>query len=48
MTKPRTALVTGGTGAIGTEICRQLLAAGVKIRPVGEALEHSLRNWKPE
>jgi dTDP-4-dehydrorhamnose reductase len=26
----------------------KLLAAGVKIRPVGEALEDSLRNWKPE
>lgn len=26
----------------------KLLAAGVKIRPVGEALEHSLRNWQPE
>jgi dTDP-4-dehydrorhamnose reductase len=26
----------------------KLLAAGVNIRPVGEALEHSLRNWKPE
>ena len=26
----------------------KLLAAGVKIRPVGEALEHSLRSWKPE
>ena len=26
----------------------KLLAAGVKIRPVEEALEHSLRNWKPE
>ena len=26
----------------------KLLAAGVKIRPVDEALEHSLRNWKPE
>jgi dTDP-4-dehydrorhamnose reductase len=26
----------------------KLLAAGVKIRSVGEALEHSLRNWKPE
>lgn len=26
----------------------KLLAAGVKIRPVHEALEHSLRNWKPE
>lgn len=26
----------------------KLLATGVKIRPVEEALEHSLRNWKPE
>jgi len=26
----------------------KLLAAGVKIRPVGEALEASLKNWKPE
>jgi dTDP-4-dehydrorhamnose reductase len=26
----------------------KLLAAGVKIRPVEEALEHSLQNWKPE
>jgi dTDP-4-dehydrorhamnose reductase len=26
----------------------KLLSAGVKIRPVGEALEHSLRNWQPE
>jgi dTDP-4-dehydrorhamnose reductase len=26
----------------------KLLAAGVKIRPVGEALEYSLRNWVPE
>lgn len=26
----------------------KLLAAGVKIRPVGEALEDSLKNWKPE
>lgn len=26
----------------------KLLNAGVKIRPVEEALEHSLRNWKPE
>jgi dTDP-4-dehydrorhamnose reductase len=26
----------------------KLLAAGVKIRPVDEALEHSLRNWKSE
>ena len=26
----------------------KLLASGVKIRTVGEALEHSLRNWVPE
>ncbi len=26
----------------------KLLAAGIKIRPVEEALEHSLRNWQPE
>jgi dTDP-4-dehydrorhamnose reductase len=26
----------------------KLLAAGVKMRPVEEALEESLRNWKPE
>jgi dTDP-4-dehydrorhamnose reductase len=26
----------------------KLLTAGIKIRPVEEALEHSLRNWKPE
>jgi dTDP-4-dehydrorhamnose reductase len=26
----------------------KLLAAGVKIRPVEEALEYSLNNWKPE
>jgi dTDP-4-dehydrorhamnose reductase len=25
----------------------KLLATGVKVRPVEEALEHSLRNWKP-
>ncbi len=25
----------------------KLLAAGVKMRPVRESLEHSLRNWKP-
>jgi dTDP-4-dehydrorhamnose reductase len=26
----------------------KLLSAGVKIRPVREAVESSLRNWKPE
>jgi dTDP-4-dehydrorhamnose reductase len=28
--------------------CSKLLAAGVKIRPVQEALVHSLTNWQPE
>jgi hypothetical protein len=26
----------------------KLLAAGVKIRPVSEALEESLKNWRKE
>jgi UDP-glucose 4,6-dehydratase len=26
----------------------KVLAAGVKLRPVGEALEDALRNWKPQ
>jgi hypothetical protein len=26
----------------------KLLSTGVKIRPVEEAIEDSLRNWKPE
>jgi UDP-glucose 4,6-dehydratase len=28
--------------------CTKLLATGVKVRPVAEALEASLKNWKPE
>ena len=28
--------------------CSKILAAGVKIRGVEEALEDSLKNWKPE
>jgi dTDP-4-dehydrorhamnose reductase len=28
--------------------CSKLLAAGVKIRPVEEALVHSLKHWRPE
>ncbi len=28
--------------------CRKLLATGVKVRGVEEALEQSLKNWKPE
>jgi hypothetical protein len=26
----------------------KLLAAGIKVRPVEEAVDDSLRNWKPE
>jgi len=26
----------------------KLLATGVKVRPVEEAIEDSLRNWQPE
>jgi len=31
----RCAIVTGGTGAIGTEICRQLVAAGLRVVAIG-------------
>ena len=31
----RTAIVTGGTGAIGSEICRQLAAAGLRVVAIG-------------
>ena len=33
--KPRKAIVTGGTGAIGSEICRQLAAAGLRVVAIG-------------
>jgi len=35
----RVALVTGGTGAIGTEICRQLAAAGRLVAALGHPSE---------
>ncbi len=33
--RPRNAIVSGGTGAIGTEICRKLLASGVCVAALG-------------
>ncbi|HUS24478.1 MAG TPA: SDR family NAD(P)-dependent oxidoreductase, partial [Candidatus Binatia bacterium] len=35
----RSAIVTGGTGAIGSEICRQLLAAGCRVGALGHPSE---------
>jgi len=35
----RFALVTGGTGAIGTEICRQLARAGHRVAAIGHPAE---------
>jgi acetoacetyl-CoA reductase len=35
----RVALVTGGTGAIGTEICRQLAAVGRRVAALGHPSE---------
>ncbi len=35
----RIAVVTGGTGAIGSEICRQLMAAGCKVGALGHPSE---------
>lgn len=37
--KPRVALVTGGTGAIGTEICKHLGAAGHRVAALGHPSE---------
>ncbi len=35
----RSAIVTGGTGAIGSEICRQLASAGCKVGALGHPSE---------
>jgi acetoacetyl-CoA reductase len=43
----RVALVTGGTGAIGTEICRALAAAGCRVAALGHPSEASrIADWK--
>ncbi|MGH8454932.1 MAG: acetoacetyl-CoA reductase [Nevskiales bacterium] len=42
----RRAVVTGGTGAIGTEICRQLAAAGHPVTAIGHPAEaERLPEW---
>ena len=43
----RTAIVTGGTGAIGTEICRQLSQAGCRVGALGHPSEAArVADWK--
>lgn len=45
----RVALVTGGTGAIGSEICRQLLAAGYRVGAIGHPADAPrLPVWKEQ
>lgn len=38
-TPTRNAIVTGGTGAIGSEICRQLAAAGLRVVAIGHPMD---------
>ena len=43
----RVALVTGGTGAIGSEICKALAAAGCKLGALGHPSEAPrIAEWK--
>jgi acetoacetyl-CoA reductase len=43
----RVALVTGGLGAIGTEICRQLAASGYRVAALGHPSEAGrVADWK--
>jgi acetoacetyl-CoA reductase len=43
----RHAVVTGGTGAIGTEICRQLAQAGYRVTAIGHPAEaERLPAWR--
>jgi acetoacetyl-CoA reductase len=45
----RVALVTGGTGAIGTEICRVLARGGCKIAALGHPSEAGrLQQWRAQ
>lgn len=43
----KVAIVTGGTGAIGTAICRQLAAAGAKVA-TNYRSEEKLKHWQQE
>ena len=48
-TTPRLALVTGGTGGIGTAVCRRLAAAGHRVVSTYLAQETELaRTWKQD
>ncbi len=48
-TTPRLALVTGGTGGIGTEVCRRLAAAGHRVLSTHIAGEADLAaTWKQD
>ena len=45
--KGRVALVTGGTGAIGSEICRQLAGGGARVAALGHPSEAArIPEWK--
>jgi acetoacetyl-CoA reductase len=45
----RTALVTGGTGAIGTEICRALAAHGCRVAALGHPSEQArIGTWQSQ
>ncbi len=45
----KTALVTGGTGTIGSEICRQLCAAGCRVVATCLPVEAEIaRNWQAD
>jgi acetoacetyl-CoA reductase len=45
--RPRNAVVTGGTGAIGTEICRQLARRGMRVFALGHPADaERLPAWR--
>lgn len=47
LARPRTALVTGGTGAIGTEICRQLARRDLHVLALGHPSDVGrLTTWR--